>query len=458
MSFFVLIHTGTWFRYTRRPHFSELGKFGNLYVVEAPLVVFSKEFLSNVFKSLYFYFKYSLRLRKDTRSGAYILRPLILFPIFIKNKHSFIRNVDIFLLSLQMKRFPSERKNKLHVYFLTGRSQGWFIKKGKNNFYALDMNDEWSMIGYNSAEQEQIENSVRNLIKKVDMVTTVTIKLKDKYNEGNKVHFLPNAVDINHYVPDFEKNDPKIPEKSINEYSEAIILKTRKGNFRKYYTDLNILASMKRPVVGSISGFGGNWSDFGFMADVEKLLPENINLVSSGNVIPPKHPKFQDEYKRYVQNQRMIFLEYLDYSVLPDFLKYLDVGIVMHRMDDFNKHSAPNKIWAYLAMGLPVVSTDFLFDYDKEIFEGMVKFAKTPSHYVQYIQESILENSIELKIKRRELAIKNSTLMRASKLKDIILKKLLENRNQPEVFSVNYNFSSENQVVSNNIDKLSQSI
>ena len=64
----------------------------------------------------------------------------------------------------------------------------------------------------------------------------------------------------------------------------------------------------------------------------------------------------------------MLSLGHLDYAVLPTFLAHLDVGIVTFRMEEMNRYTAPNKLWAYLAMGLPVVSTDYLDPADKEIF------------------------------------------------------------------------------------------
>jgi hypothetical protein len=95
-------------------------------------------------------------------------------------------------------------------------------------------------------------------------------------------------------------------------------------------------------------------------------------------------------------------------------------------MDEFNTHSAPNKIWAYLAMGLPVVSTDFLKDYDKEIYENKVKFAKTPEQYVEFIKEEYASDNLTKKKDRRKIAVQYSTYNRAEKLFNLILDKTLD--------------------------------
>jgi len=423
--FIVFIHFRTWMRYTRRPHFAELNKQGELYVIENPLTIFSGEFLKNIFKSIYFYFKYSSGIRKDERSGASVLRPVLLFSLKLRNKYKLIKMIDNFLLKFQLKKIPINGKTQIRI--LTNKNQEWLVNKEQNSYYVLDMNDEWSMMGYeDEPKQKAIENAVKNFIKKVDMVTAVTIHLANKYNIDNKAAFIPNAVDTNHYVPKFAKDTTRAKEELVKNLFDLSFVEKEKNDPRLHRTNVEVMKLMetlKHPLIGSYSGLSGNWSDFEFMAKVEKILPSNFTMVSSGNIHPPTRPEFMDGYKMYMQNPRMIYLQYVDYAALPDFLDYLDVGIVMHRMDAFNKHSAPNKIWAYLAMGLPVVSTNFLNDYDKEIYEGLVKFASTPEEYVEAIIEMHMQNSLEEKIKRRELAVRYSAENRAGELARTIINK-----------------------------------
>ncbi|HVO73646.1 MAG TPA: hypothetical protein VMT35_06460, partial [Ignavibacteriaceae bacterium] len=329
------------------------------------------------------------------------------------------------LLSLQLNKVS---KSNNIFYLLTNRWQQWVVNKKGSFFYYLDVDDEWSMIIYDESNRKKIEENIRCFINKVDLVTTVTIELQKKYSSGDKVFFLPNAVDVSHYVPHFEESTHRIKEKTIKELSiDVKYLEGVKNDPRIYSTNLDKMKECKAPIAGAISGLSGNWSDFDFMSKVEQMLPQYFTMVSSGNIHPPTHPDFFEEHRHYLEKHRIIYLGFLDYSVLPDFLKFLNVGIVMHRMDAFNKHSAPNKIWAYLAMGLPVVSTDFLNDYDKEIYEGFVRFAKTPEKYVEYIIEEYQSDNLEKKKKRRELAVKYSTANRAEKLYKLIMEKKLNN-------------------------------
>jgi len=421
LTFIVYIHYRTWFRYTRRPHFSELSKFGKLFIIESPLIIFSKEFLGSPILNTMHYLRYSLGFRKDTRNNVEVVRPILFFPGKLKEKFVLIKIIDMALLKFQLKYI---KKNEgLYINFITSRSLKWLVSKNEKEFWILDINDDWSLMGYNQYGEEEIIAEVKNLISRADMATAVTKKLRDKFNFDNKTIFLPNAVDTNHYVPNFESENIKLKEEDVhNMFSDISFLKKEENDPRLYLTNLEPMKNMKKPIIGSYSGLSGNWSDFSFIMKVEKLLPQEYTMVSSGNIHPPTVHEYIEEYKDYLKNQRIIYLGYIDYSILPDFLAMLDVGLVMHRMDEFNTHSAPNKIWAYLAMGLPVVSTDFLTDPDKEIYEGLVNFAETPELYVQMIIESYKNDNLELRKRRRKLAVKNSTLARAECLVNLIAK------------------------------------
>ncbi len=421
--FIIHLHDKNWLRYTRRPHYSPLSNFGKLIIIENPLTLFSAEFLSDFITNLKIYLKFHSTNRRDKRSNAQIIKPVLLFSDEFKCKFKPAIYIDLFLINRHIKKLSLNCSKKIH--FLTSRHQRWLIRKNTYHKYILDMNDEWSMMPYNEKIRPLFERQTREAIELADLTTTVTIKLKEKYETGDKVVFLPNAVDVRHYKPKFAKDTERIEEKPVNELVDDLrIVRKQKNDPRLHKTDLTIFNRLKSPIVGTYSGMSGNWSDFKFIHTVEKLLPENYTMIASGNIHPPTSEKFMDEYREYVKNPRMIYLGYVDYAKLPDFLEHLDVSLVMHRADEFNTHSAPNKIWAYLAMGLPVVSTDFLTEPDKEIYEGLVKFAKTPEEYVRYIIESYENDSPGLREKRRELAVKYSTEARAERLVKIILEKL----------------------------------
>ena len=419
ITFIVYIHYRTWFRYTRRPHFSGLAKFGEVMVIENPMVLLSKEFLKSPLRTIKHYFQYSSGYRKDERNNITVYRPSLLFSENLKGKKNVFRLIDKLLLSFQIRKVNKIKGPRIN--FITSLGSKWLIDKRKGNRWILDINDDWSMMKYDKLKEKHILEEAKKLIGEIDLATAVTKKLTNKYNVDNKTVFLPNAVDTRHYVPSFEATTKRIKEENVVEmFGDISFLKKEEKDPRLYLTSLEPMNNKKKPIVGSYSGLSGNWSDFEFISNVEKLLPQEYTMISSGNIHPPTVPAYIEEYKKYMKNQRMIYLGYVDYSVLPEFLSKIDVGLVMHRMDEFNTHSAPNKIWAYLAMGLPVVSTDFLTKADKEIYEDLVCFCKTPEAYVEAIIHSYKNDNIDIRSRRRDLAVRYSTDNRAAALIKIL--------------------------------------
>jgi hypothetical protein len=118
ISFFVFINFKTWFVYTRRPHFAELHNFGELNIIQNPMVIISGEFLKNIFQSIYFYFKYSRKIKKDERCEANLIRPILIFPVSFKNKYPLLNRIDYFLLNFQIKKLSQTAKDNVQVYIL----------------------------------------------------------------------------------------------------------------------------------------------------------------------------------------------------------------------------------------------------------------------------------------------------------------------------------------------------
>ncbi|HVO75771.1 MAG TPA: hypothetical protein VMT35_17220, partial [Ignavibacteriaceae bacterium] len=140
-TFILFISFRSWLRYGRRPHYSELARFGKLIVVEEPLKILSKEFLINPFKSISQYFKFSKGIRSDYKYDIKIIRPILLFSSKLKNASEWLNLIDHLLLSLQ---FRKEKKSNTTFYLLTNKMQQWIVKKKRNSYYYLDIDDEWS--------------------------------------------------------------------------------------------------------------------------------------------------------------------------------------------------------------------------------------------------------------------------------------------------------------------------
>lgn len=104
---------------------------------------------------------------------------------------------------------------------------------------------------------------------------------------------------------------------------------------------------------------------------------------------------------------------------VPKLLSQYDLGIIPYKMDEVNKNIYPLKINEYLAVGVPVVMTDFA---DLADFKDMAKSAENKSLFKSHI-ENELKNDTNTLIKNRiAFAKQNSWEGRANEFSGIIEK------------------------------------
>jgi glycosyltransferase involved in cell wall biosynthesis len=106
----------------------------------------------------------------------------------------------------------------------------------------------------------------------------------------------------------------------------------------------------------------------------------------------------------------VIFLPAVGASEVPELLKEFDVGIIPYLCTEMNRSIYPLKINEYLAVGLPVVMTNFA---ELKEFEGYIGVAESKADFLKKIVFA-LENDSVLQIeKRRDFASQNSWTARA---------------------------------------------
>ncbi|HEY0058028.1 MAG TPA: glycosyltransferase [Flavisolibacter sp.] len=112
---------------------------------------------------------------------------------------------------------------------------------------------------------------------------------------------------------------------------------------------------------------------------------------------------------------------------LPEMVRHFSVGIIPFKLSDFIKTVYPLKINEYLAAGVPVVTTNFSYLND---FASVVRIAENKEEFCSFVIEEALNDSVEKKRARQELAKLNSWEHRAEELSQIITK--LERSMSPE--------------------------
>jgi hypothetical protein len=154
---------------------------------------------------------------------------------------------------------------------------------------------------------------------------------------------------------------------------------------------------LKRPIIGFIGSLFW-WVDFDLIEYCLQKFPETTFLF-----VGP----YREEAMRLFKYKNIIFLGPKPYSLVPYYIKIFDVCLIPFKQDEVAFNSDPIKIYEYLALGKPIVST-FLGTSDKNISE-FVYFAKNKEDFVKNIEKALKENDQALAEKRREYVFQNHT-------------------------------------------------
>ncbi|MDD2890371.1 MAG: glycosyltransferase [bacterium] len=204
------------------------------------------------------------------------------------------------------------------------------------------------------------------LIKKVDMFFASAQTIKNDIlaiDPTKKITYIPNAVDF----PFFN--------------TQASLVKDRMD-----------LASIPRPILGFV-GLVSWWIDTELIYETAVKLP-NYSFV----IIGPIRQPLKELPNIYLLGQK-------PYEEVPMYIRMFDVCLAPFKIDKVGNAADPLKIYEYLALGKPVVSTDI--DELRKL-DNLLYIAKNNADFVNCIEKALKERKGDLEIKRKKYAELNS--------------------------------------------------
>lgn len=250
-----------------------------------------------------------------------------------------------------------------------------------------DCYDDFSLLGC-KVPNDQIKNAEVRLAKKSNIILAVSQVLAERLIKINpNTYYFPNAVDFELFNKALN-NDPPIAQE-IEDIPKPIIGFT--GNIFHHSIDFDLIYE--------VINKNRNWS-FVFIGQIDKTKKEYSLLKRFSNIY---------------------FLGWKDYYELPDYLRGFDAAILPYKVDEFMKSANPNKLYQYMAAGIPIVSTAI-----PEVmrFDGLVGIGKGITGFVEAIRRVLLKKDTEIVRQLVLTAAENSWEKRVEMVLDLLKNKL----------------------------------
>jgi uncharacterized SAM-binding protein YcdF (DUF218 family)/glycosyltransferase involved in cell wall biosynthesis len=182
------------------------------------------------------------------------------------------------------------------------------------------------------------------------------------------------------------------------------------------------LAALKRPVVGYVGGVH-QWIDVELLANAARRMPE-----ASFALVGPL--QIEGDPAAGLPNVHVFGKRAHD--DIPRYVKGFDVGIVPYRLGEYTANVYPTKLNEYLAMGIPVVSTDLpeIRRFNAE-HGGHVAVAANTEQFVAALTQALHPSERE-RTQRIAVAKENSWDSRIAKMSALIDGAVEANRTRRE--------------------------
>ncbi|GAB6168174.1 hypothetical protein JCM1393_06340 [Clostridium carnis] len=254
------------------------------------------------------------------------------------------------------------RNTDWDILWLTNVKMLYYTKKLNYRYSIHRMADDFS--GFPNAYKTMIDME-KEVVKNSDLVIVSAKTLIDKvYKDNKNVIYLPNGVDISRFEIEYE-----IPQEYIEINSPIVVY------------------------VGAIH----EWFDFETISyAIERLKDCTFVFIGNENI------KIKELSKK---NNNVKLLGRKDHKLIPQYLKYANLGIMPFINNNLTNSIHPLKIYEYLAAGIPALSRELdetknmnapIYYYDsKESFVQQVKNIVGENHKKQEYIEYAANNTWE---------------------------------------------------------------
>lgn len=295
----------------------------------------------------------SRRILRKLRSVAkFVRRPMpdfyVMSPLPLPFYGSpFLRKVNAVLVRTQVRLVALALGLRTPVIMVTIPTAWDVVAPMRRHSLVFNRSDRHS--DFPEADRASIEALENELLANADHVVYVSHALMDEElpRTGSRAHFLDHGVDVDHFTarPEHEWPDD--------------------------------VRAIPGPRVGFFGALDDFVVDFDLLERVAVELP-HVSLVLIGDATHPM--------ERFDKYSNVHWLGFRPYSTIPAYGSAFDVAIMPWQDNDWIKRSNPIKLKEYLALGLPVVSTDFA---ELAGYTDRVRAARSHAEFVDALRATL---------------------------------------------------------------------
>jgi glycosyltransferase involved in cell wall biosynthesis len=255
-------------------------------------------------------------------------------------------------------------------------------------FAVYDCVDDYTEQTTSSRKREFVAHCDRMAATRSRLVFTTSAAMYERHRRLNpETHLVPNAGDYGHFAGAIDRA-LATPE----------------------------VAGLPRPVLGFAGNFLASKVDFGLLEHVARTLPDATLLL-----IGPENGETAPALERLGQFPNVRWLGPRPYSELPRYVAAFDVGLIPYVSNAYTRSCFPLKLYEYLAAGKPVVASGLP---ELAEMEPDVVLADRPAGFVEAVEEALSRNSEADRVRRRELASRNSWEAKTERLLGLVDREL----------------------------------
>jgi glycosyltransferase involved in cell wall biosynthesis len=255
-------------------------------------------------------------------------------------------------------------------------------------FALYDCVDDYTEQTITRRKREMVASCDRMAARRSRLVFTTSTEMYERHRRLNPgTHLVPNAGDYEHFAA---------------------------------AVDRALAAPEVRDLPGPVLGFAGNFLaskvDFGLLEHVARALPD-ATLLLIGPTTAETGPAL--ERLRHLPN--VCWLGPKPYAELPRYVAAFDVGLIPYVSNAYTRSCFPLKLFEYLAAGKPIVATGVPEVAD---IAPDVTLVEGGADFVDAVGQALERDSKADRVRRRELASRNSWETKTDRLLELVSREL----------------------------------